>query len=69
MGKPDALTCRTREEKSGAEERIFNEGQLQVLAMDGIEAEQVEDIQLDGIDCVGWERDSSGLLKVPEEHK
>ena len=78
MEKPDALTRRSGEEKSGAEERIFEEGQLKIheielgmrlLAMDGIEAEEVEDIQLDGIDCAGWERDSFGLLKVPEVYK
>ena len=30
MGKLDAITCRTGEEKSDAEERIFAEGQLQL---------------------------------------
>ena len=37
--------------------------------MDGIEAEEVADIHLEGLDCTEWERDLSRLLKVPEEHK
>ena len=31
MGKPDAITRRAGEEKSGAEERTFAEGELQLL--------------------------------------
>ena len=79
MGKPDALTRRTGEEKSGADERIFEEGQLSIyeveegmrlLEMDGIEVEEAAAIELDGIDCARWERDqTSGLLIVPEEFK
>ena len=73
MGKPDALTHRTGEEKAGAEEKIFEDGQLniqelEVLVMDGIKAEEVADTQLEGLDCTGWGRDLSGLLKVPKEY-
>ena len=78
MGKPNALIHRSGEEKSGAEERIFKKGQLRIheielgmrlLAMDGIEVEEVKDIQLNEINCTRWERDSSGLLKVLEVYK
>ena len=79
MGKPDALTCRTGEEKSGADEKIFEEGQLSIyeveegmrlMEMDGIEVEEAADVELDGIDCAQWERDqTSGLLIVLEEFK
>ena len=64
MGKPDALTCRSGDEKSGVEEKMFKEGQLHLT-----EAEGVPDVQLDGIDCAAWKRDGDGLLKVLGEHK
>ena len=46
MGKPDALTRRAGDEKSGAEEKMFKENQL--LQLDGRNAENVPDIQLEG---------------------
>ena len=67
MGKPDALTCRSSIEKLGAEERMFKENQL--LALDGINAEEVSDIQLDGINCSSWQRSPNSLLLVPEEYR
>ena len=60
MGKPDALTRRSGDEKSGAEERMFKDNQL--LVLESIEAENVPDIQLDGIDFSHWERSANGLL-------
>ena len=82
MGKPDALTRRTGNEKTGADERVFKEGQLlaidvmgdveveaELLAMNGIEAEEVADVELEEIDCSGWKRDHQGLLEVPENYR
>ena len=38
----------------------------QILALDGIEAEDVPDIQLDDIHCSRWERSANRLLIVPD---
>ena len=67
MGKPDALTCRTGDEKSGLEERMFKQNQL--LALDGINAEDVLDVHLEGINCSSWERSPTGLLIVPQQYR
>ena len=67
MGKPDALICRTSGKKVGSEEWVFKQGQL--LTLNGIEAEEVPDVQVEGIDCAEWERSEDGLLIVPEEFR
>ena len=66
MGKPDALTRRMGHEKSGADERNFAPGQLMELV--GHENENIEDVEFEGIDCVNWDKDEAGLLKVPENY-
>src|SRR5258705_8847867 len=63
MGKPNTLTRRSGNERSGAEERIFKPGQLLLL-----DVEPIEDIDIEGIDCAQWKKDSAGLLVVPNEH-
>ena len=69
MGKPDALTRRVGNEKAGAEESIFALGQLMQLSGDVNVAEDVvKDVEIEGIDCANWDRDETGLLKVPENH-
>ena len=70
IGKPDALIRLAGNEKSGAKERIFASGQL--ISLEENEAKdnenEVEDIEVDGIDCAEWDRNEGGLLKVPENH-
>ena len=68
MGKPDGLSRRSEEEKSGMEVKSFDEGQSTVLGEDENEKEgEVEDMELEGIDVAGGEK-REGLWVVPEEH-
>ena len=67
MGKPDALICHTGDKKSGLEERMFKENQL--LALDGINAKDVLDIHIEGINCSSWECSPTGLLIVPQQYR
>ena len=54
----------TGNKKSGLEEKMFKENQL--LALDGINAEDVLDVHIEGINCSFWEQSLSGLLIVPQ---
>ena len=57
MGKPDGLSRRWGEEKSGMDAHFFDEGQLLDLENDdGGEEEDVEDVELEGIDVATLER-------------
>ena len=40
----------------------------QLMELVGHENENVEDIEIEGIDCANWDRNEAGLLKVPENH-
>ena len=62
MGKSDALTYYTSDVKSGLEERMFKENQL--LALDGINTEDVLDVHIDGISYLSWERLPTSLLII-----
>ena len=69
MGKPDGLSRRSGEEKSGMEAQFFEEGQLLDLEEDNDgEEEDAEDVELEGIDVAGWDK-KNGLWVVPEEHR
>ena len=57
MGKPDGLSRRSKEEKSGMDAHCFDEGQLLDLEKDDVgEEEDAEDVELEGIDVATWER-------------
>ena len=57
MGKPDGLSRRSGEEKSGMDVDFFNEGQLLDLENEDVgEEEDAEDVQLAGIDVATWEK-------------
>ena len=64
MGKPDGLSRRSGEEKSGMDARVFEDGQLMVLEDD---EEDADDIKAEGIDIVGWENKvfAINIKKVP----
>ena len=69
MGKPDALSRRSGEEKSGMDWHFFDEGQLLDLENDKIgEEEDAEDVELERIDVAAWEK-KNGLWVVPREHR
>ena len=67
MSKPDGLTCCTGDEKSGLEERIFKENQL--LVLDSINAKEVLDLHIEGINCSSWEQLPTSLLIVPQQYR
>ena len=57
MGKPDALSRRSGEEKSGMDWHFFDEGQLLDLENDDVgEEEDAEDVKLVGIDVATSEK-------------
>ena len=62
MGKPDALSRRSGEEKAGADAQLFKDRQL-VMAIEM----ETQPARLD-TDVAGWERNQEGLLIVPLEH-
>src|SRR5258706_4900792 len=69
MGKPDGLSRRSGEEKSGMEVQFFNKGQLLALEEDNNEQEEdAEDVELEGVDIDNWEK-KHGLWVVPDEYK
>ena len=69
MGKPDGLSRRSGEEKSGMDAHLFDEGQLRDLENDDVgEEEDAEDVELEGIDVATWEK-KTGLWVVPQEHR
>ena len=51
MGKPDGLSRRSGEQKSGIDAHIFNEEQLLNIDNDDVEeAEDAEDVEVEEID-------------------
>jgi len=66
MGKPDCLSKRSGEEKSGMEAKFFHEGQLLDLGEDN--EGNAEDVELEGIDVAGWEK-KDGLWVVLQENR
>ena len=57
IGKPDGLSRRLGEEKFGMDAHFFDEGQLLNLKNNNVrEEEDVEDVELEGIDVVTWEK-------------
>ena len=69
MGKPDGLSRGSGEEKSGMDVHFFDEGQLLDLEYDNVgEEDDVEDVELEGIDVATWEK-KNGLWVVPQEHR
>ena len=69
MGKPDGLSRRSEEEKSGMDAHCFCEGQFRDLKYDDVgEEEDVEDVELEEIDMATWEK-KNDLWVVPQEHR
>ena len=69
MGKPDGLCRSLGEEKSGMDAYFFDKGQLLDLENDNVgEEEDVEDVEVEGIDVATWEK-KNGLWVVPQEHR
>ena len=69
MGKPDGLSRRSGEDNSGIDAHFFDEGPLLDLENDEIgEEEDVEDVELQGIDVATWEK-KNGLCVVQQEHR
>ena len=57
MGKPDGLSRRSGEEKSGMEAQFFDEEQLMHLEQDKVgKEEEREDMELEGIDVAKWDK-------------
>ena len=57
MGKPDGLSRRSGEEKSGMTAHFFNEGQLLDLENNDVgEEEDTKDVELEVIDVAIWEK-------------
>ena len=66
MGKPDGLSRRSGEQKSGIDAHFSDEGQLLDLENDDSgEEEDAEDVELEGIDVATWEK-KNGLWVVPQ---
>ena len=69
MGKPDGLSRRSGEEKSGMDPHLCDEEKLLDLENDDVEVEEdAEEVELEGIDVVTWEK-KNGLGVVPQEHR
>ena len=69
MGKPHGLSRRSEEEKSRMDTYFFDEGQLLDIENDNVgEDEDVENMELEGIDVAIWEK-KNGLWVVPQEHR
>ena len=57
MGKPDGLSRRSGQEKSGMNAKFFEEGQLLDLGEDEHDNEgNADDIELEGIDVSKWDK-------------
>ena len=57
MGKPDGLSRRSGQEKSGIDTHFFDEEQLLDLENDNVgEKEDAEHVELQGIDVITWEK-------------
>ena len=69
MGKPDGLSRRSGEEKSGMDAHFCDIAQLLDLENDDIgEEKDVEDMELEGIYVATWEK-KNGLWVVRQEHR
>ena len=69
MGRPDGLSRRSGEEKSGMHAKIFHEAQLLDLEEDENNNEgKAEDIKLEEMALLKWDK-RNGLWLVPEEHR
>ena len=69
LGKPDGLSRRSGEVKSGIDLHFFDEGQLLNLENDYAgEEEDTQDVELQGIDVATWEK-KNGVCVVPQEHR
>ena len=69
MGKPDGLSRRSGEERSGMDAHIFDKGQLLDLENDDVrEEEDAEQVELEGIGVATWEK-KNGLWVVLQEHR
>ena len=69
MGKPDGLSRRSGEEKSGMDAHFFDKGQLRDLENDDVgEEEDAEVVELEWIDVVKWEKKNE-LCVVTQVHK
>ena len=69
MGKPDGLSRRSGEEKSGMDAHVFDAGQLLDLENNDVaEEEDAEDVELEGIDVAKWKK-KNGLWVVLQEHR
>ena len=69
MGKPDSLSRCLGEEKSRIDGNFFDKGQLLDLENDDVEEEEdAEDVALEGIDVVTWEK-MNRLWVVLQEHR
>jgi len=63
MGKPDASSRRSGEEKAGADTQFFKDGQLAMaVERDSHPAGPDTDLAV-------WKRNQEGLLVVPMEHR
>ena len=69
MCKPDGLARCSEEEKSEMEAYFFNEGQLLNLKNNYIrDEEDLEDVELEGIDIPTWKR-KNWFSVVLQEHR
>ena len=69
MGTPDGLSRSSGEEKSRMDAHVFQKGLLLDLKNDNVgEEDNVEDVELDGIDVVTWQK-KNGLWVGPQEHR
>ena len=69
MGKPDSLSRRSGEEKSGMDAKFFEQEQLLDLVEDANDNEgNADNIELEGIDVSKWDI-RNGLWLVPEEQR
>ena len=69
MGKLDGLSRCSGEEKSAMDAHFFDKGQLLDLGNDNVEEEEdAEDVEVEGIDVVTWEKQNR-LWVVPQEYR
>ena len=61
MGHVDAISRRTGSEEAGGFEQLLVEGEVLVL--------NSQDLSLEGIDILGWDKNKDGLWVVPAEHQ
>ena len=61
MGWVDVISRRTGNEEAGGFEQLLVEGEVLVL--------NSQNLSLEGIDILGWEKNKNGLWVVPAEHR